>query len=60
VGVARAEAIPEAPFAVHPTCSVICGIIPVDVKENVGQKSKYIVVNPKLARENQEKTGNKP
>jgi hypothetical protein len=43
-----------------PTCSVICGTTPVDVKQNPGPKAKCLVKKAKLAGEKQEKTGKKP
>jgi hypothetical protein len=43
-----------------PTCSVICGTTPVDVKNIPGSNTKQIVGKAKLAGEKPEKTGKKP
>jgi hypothetical protein len=43
-----------------PTCSVICGTTPVDVKNNPGSNTKPITTKAKLAGEKTEKTGKKP
>jgi hypothetical protein len=48
------------PKQLVPTCRVICGTTPVDVKINCGLKTKCRVGKAKLAGENQEKTGKKP
>ena len=63
VGVARAGASPGTKKRkarnLVPTCRVICGTTPVDVKINCGLKTKCLVRNPKPAGENPEKTGKK-
>jgi hypothetical protein len=59
VGVARAGASPGTQKELVPTCRVICGTTPVDVKINCGLKTKCLVRNPKPAGENPEKTGKK-
>jgi hypothetical protein len=43
-----------------PTCSVICGTTPVDVKNIPGSNTKQIVGKAKLTGEKPEKTGKKP
>jgi hypothetical protein len=43
-----------------PTCSVICGTTPVDVKNIPGSNTKQVVRKTKLAGEKPEKTGKKP
>jgi hypothetical protein len=43
-----------------PTCSVICGTTPVDVKDILGLNTKYLIQKPKPTGENREKTGKKP
>jgi hypothetical protein len=43
-----------------PTCSVICGTTPVDVKQILARKAKYLIKKAKLAGEKPEKTGKKP
>jgi hypothetical protein len=42
-----------------PTCSVICGTTPVDVKQILARKAKYLIKKAKLAGEKPEKTGKK-
>jgi hypothetical protein len=59
VGVARAGASPGTHIETVPTCRVICGTTPVDVKINCGLKTKCLVRNPKPAGEKPEKTGKK-
>jgi hypothetical protein len=64
VGVARAGASPGTKKRkarnLVPTCRVICGTTPVDVKINCGLKAKWLMRKAKLAGEKQEKTGKKP
>jgi hypothetical protein len=43
-----------------PTCSVICGTTPVDVKNIPGSNTEHVVGKAKLAGEKPEKTGKKP
>jgi hypothetical protein len=43
-----------------PTCSVICGTTPVDVKNIPGSNTKQVMEKAKLAGEKPEKTGKKP
>jgi len=43
-----------------PTCSVICGTTPVDVKDILGLNTKHHIKKPKPTGENREKTGKKP
>jgi hypothetical protein len=43
-----------------PTCSVICGTTPVDVKNIPGSNTKQVVTKAKPAGEKPEKTGKKP
>src|SRR5882762_2553876 len=43
-----------------PTCSVICGTTPVDVKNNSGSNTKHLGLKARLAGEKTEKTGTNP
>jgi hypothetical protein len=60
LGVARAGASPGTENILIPTCSVICGTTPVDVKQILVSKPEYLVGKAKLAGEKPEKTGTKP
>jgi hypothetical protein len=59
-GSCQSGASPGTKKILVPTCSVICGTTPVDVKQNSGRKTERLVEKAKLAGEKQEKTGKKP